>query len=178
EAGCDFQNPEGQSAGTRRPAEPAPDLQGAVDLGLALAQVRDAASRVQRHIHDHSPFAVHYPISMDDKKTHGVEATNQEYARYDQVRKEQQYHLSDATDSGDAYDEEYQIRTVDIGRFLEGNAADRRAFARELGEALRGIGFAILEGHPVDPRLYDEAVARTEEFYTSVPLEEKLRFRA
>jgi isopenicillin N synthase-like dioxygenase len=115
---------------------------------------------------------------VDDKKAHGVEAINQEYARYDQVRKEQRYHLSDATDSGDAYDEEYRIRTVDIGRFLAGDAADRRSFARDLGEALRGIGFAILEGHPVDARLYDEAAERVEEFYTSVPLEEKLRFRA
>ena len=119
-----------------------------------------------------------YPTGVDDKKNHGVEATNQEYARYDQVRKEQRYHLSDATDSSDAYDEEYRIRTVDIGRFLEGDAADRRAFARDLGEALRGIGFAILEGHPIDPQLYDEAAERIEEFYTSVPLEEKLRFRA
>jgi len=91
---------------------------------------------------------------------------------------EQQYHLSDATDSGDAYDEECRIRTVDLGRFLKGNHADRRAFARDLGEALRGIGFAVLEGHPVDPRLYDEAAERIEEFYASVPLEEKLRFRA
>jgi isopenicillin N synthase-like dioxygenase len=115
---------------------------------------------------------------MDDKKTHGVEATNQEYTSYDQVRKEQQYHLSDATDSADSYDEEYRIRTVDIGRFLEGNAADRKAFARELGEALRGIGFAILSGHPIDPRLYDEAAERIEAFYASVPLEAKLRFRA
>jgi isopenicillin N synthase-like dioxygenase len=115
---------------------------------------------------------------VDDKKTHGVEATNQEYTRYDQVRKEQQYRLSDAGDAPDAYDEQYRIRTVDIGRFLNGSAADRKTFARELGEALRGIGFAILEGHPIDPRLYDEAAERIEEFYTSVPLEEKLRFKA
>ncbi|HEV8202213.1 MAG TPA: 2-oxoglutarate and iron-dependent oxygenase domain-containing protein [Candidatus Polarisedimenticolia bacterium] len=115
---------------------------------------------------------------MDDKKTHGVEATNQEYARYDQVRKDQRYHLSDAADSGDAYDDEYRIRTVDLGRFLKGDAADRRAFARDLGEALRGIGFAILEGHGVDASLYDEAAERVEEFYAAIPLEEKLRFRA
>ena len=115
---------------------------------------------------------------MDDKKTHGVEATNREYTRYDQVRKEQQYRLSDAGDSPDAYDEEYRIRTVDIGRFLKGSADDRKVFARELGEALRGIGFAILEGHPIDPRFYDEAAERIEAFYTSVPLEEKLRFKA
>jgi len=115
---------------------------------------------------------------VDDKKTHGVDATNQEYTRYDQVRKEQQYRLSDAGDSPDAYDELYRVRTVDIGRFLKGSSADRKTFARELGEALRGIGFAILEGHPIDPRLYDEAAQRVEEFYASVPLEEKRRFKA
>jgi len=115
---------------------------------------------------------------MADKKTHGVEATSREYARYDQVRKEQNYHLSDATDAGDAYDEVTRIRTVDFGRFLHGDEAARRACARDLGEALRGIGFAVLEGHGVDPRLYDEATERVGEFYAAVPLEEKLRFRA
>ena len=31
---------------------------------------------------------------MADRKAHGLEATNQEYVRYDQVRKPQQYHLN------------------------------------------------------------------------------------
>ena len=114
----------------------------------------------------------------EDRKAHGVEASSREYARYDQVRKEQDYHLSDATDAPEAFDEETRIRTVDLGRFLQGGEADRRAFARDLHEALRGIGFAVLEGHPVDPALYAEAAGRVEEFFLSVPLEEKLRFRA
>src|SRR5262249_32320894 len=62
EAGRDFQDPERQGAGARRPAEPGPDPQGAVNLGVTLSKVRDAASRVQRHVHGHSPFAVDYPI--------------------------------------------------------------------------------------------------------------------
>ena len=115
---------------------------------------------------------------MADKKTHGVEASSREYARYDQVRKDQDYHLSDATDAREAYDESTTIETVDLGRFLHGDEESRRAFARDLGAALRGIGFAVLEGHGVDPRLYDEAAERVEEFYASVPLEEKLRYRA
>src|SRR5262245_57150540 len=50
EAGRDLENPEGQSAGTRCPAEPGPDSQGAVDAGLAQAQVGDTAPRAQRHV--------------------------------------------------------------------------------------------------------------------------------
>jgi len=113
-----------------------------------------------------------------DKKTHGVEATNQEYRRYDQVRKPQQYHLSDAADAGDAFEEEFRIRTCDMARFLRGDAGDRHAFAEELGRALQEIGFAILEGHGVAAALYAEAAERVRELFTTTPLETKLRFHA
>jgi isopenicillin N synthase-like dioxygenase len=107
----------------------------------------------------------------------GVDATNRRYARYDQVEKRQHYHLAEAG-HGEAFDEGYRIRTCDLGRFLHGGAADKLAFAHELGGALREIGFAILEGHGVDPGLYDEAEGQVAELFTSTPLEEKLRFRA
>ena len=55
---------------------------------------------------------------------------------------------------------------------------DRRAFARDLGQALREIGFAILVGHGIDPALYAEAEERVTDLFTKVPLEEKMRFRA
>jgi len=113
-----------------------------------------------------------------DKKTHGVEATNQEYRRYDQVEKPWQYHLSDAADAGNAFDETFRIRTCDMARFLRGDAGDQRAFAQELGEALAEIGFAILEGHGVAASLYAEAAGRVRELFTTTPLETKLRFRA
>src|SRR5262249_17632425 len=76
------------------------------------------------------------------------------------------------------FDEGFRVRVCDIGRFLRGDAADRRAFARELGEALREIGFAILTGHGVEPGLYEEAAERTAEVFTRPSLEEKLRYRA
>lgn len=114
---------------------------------------------------------------MADRKHDGIQATNQEFLRYEQVEKPQQYHLAEA-DHGEAFDEEYRIRTCDIGRFLRGDAADRKVFARELGDALRDIGFAILEGHGIDAALYDQAESRVVELFTSVSLEEKLRFRA
>jgi isopenicillin N synthase-like dioxygenase len=113
---------------------------------------------------------------LSDRKQAGIEATNQAYRRYDQVEKRQQYHLAEA-DHGEAFDEDFRVRSCDIGRFLRGDDADKRRFARELGEALREIGFAILEGHGVDARLYDEAEGRVAEVFAA-PLEQKLRFRA
>jgi isopenicillin N synthase-like dioxygenase len=43
---------------------------------------------------------------------------------------------------------------------------------------MQEIGFAILEGHGVDARLFVDAAGWVEEFFTGVPIEEKLRFRA
>jgi isopenicillin N synthase-like dioxygenase len=114
---------------------------------------------------------------VTDRKSQGIEATNQAFARYDQVVKKQEYHLAEGR-HGEAFDDDFRIRTCDIARFLHGGAADKAAFARELGEALREIGFAIIEGHGVDASLYEEAEARVLDLFTTVPLEEKLRFRA
>lgn len=114
---------------------------------------------------------------MADRKTQGVEATNQAYTRYDQVQKPQEYHLAEAH-HGEAFDEDYRIRTCDIARYLRGGAGGQRAFAEELGQALHEIGFAILEGHGVDPRLYEQAEEQVLEMFTRTPLEDKLRYRA
>jgi isopenicillin N synthase-like dioxygenase len=112
-----------------------------------------------------------------DRKASGVDATNQAYTRYDQVDKRQEYHLAEAA-HGEAFDEEFRIRTCDLARFLHGGEADRRAFARELGGALREIGFAILEGHGVEPAVYEEAQQAIAPVFTQTPLEVKLRYRA
>ncbi|HET9317730.1 MAG TPA: 2-oxoglutarate and iron-dependent oxygenase domain-containing protein [Vicinamibacteria bacterium] len=114
---------------------------------------------------------------MADRKAQGVDLTNREYARYDQVRKAQEYHLAEAG-HGEAFDEEYRVRACDIGRYLHGGPEDRVAFARELGQALREIGFAILTGHGVDPSLYDRAEEQVVELFTRTPLDEKMRYRA
>jgi len=114
---------------------------------------------------------------MDDRRAQGVEATNREFLRYDQVEKKQAYHLAEGRHA-EEFDEDFRIRTCDLGRFLRGGEADRALFAQELGEALHEIGFAILSGHGVDRALYDECEERTLELFTATPLEEKLRFRA
>ncbi len=113
---------------------------------------------------------------MDPKKQHGTEATNREYAHYDQVQKKQLYHL--AEHEREAFDDDFRIRTCDIGAFLHGDDAVRRLFAGELGSALAEIGFAILVGHGTDPGLYDDMEALTTELFTRFPLDEKLPFRA
>jgi len=110
-------------------------------------------------------------------KEDGVRATNQDFIRYDQVEKRQNYQLAEGVD-GEEFDDEFQIQTVDIGRFLHGNNADKRAFATQLGDALHEIGFAILTGHGVDPNLYAEAERRIESIFTDLTLDEKMRFRA
>jgi isopenicillin N synthase-like dioxygenase len=110
-------------------------------------------------------------------KEDGVRATNQDFIRYDQVEKHQNYQLAEGLDS-DQFDEDFQIRTVDIGQFLHGDEAGKRALATQLGDALHEIGFAILVGHDVDPNLYAEAERRIEEIFTTLTLDEKMRFRA
>lgn len=116
---------------------------------------------------------------MDDRKQHGVIASSVEYANYDQVNKPA-YRLAeqDAGDGAEPFDDDFVIRTCDLGRALRGDERDRARFAEELGEAMEEIGFAILEGHGVDPQLFVEAAAWVEEFFTSVSLEDKLRYRA
>lgn len=114
---------------------------------------------------------------MDDRKAQGLDATNQDFIRYDQVHKPQEYHLAEGR-HGEAFDEAYRVKTCDIGRFLRGDAGDRTAFAGELGRALEEIGFAILEGHGVDAGLYDEAEAAVTDLFTTTPLAEKMRYRA
>lgn len=110
-------------------------------------------------------------------KGHGPAASSAEFSRYDQVRKPD-YHLAEAADRKEDFDEEFAFTTCDLARYLRGDARDRDAFAQELGEAMRGIGFVILEGHGIDPRLFDEAAGWVEELFTRSSLEEKLRYRA
>src|SRR5688500_19802960 len=90
------------------------------------------------------------------KQEDGIRATNQDFIRYDQVEKRQSYHLAES-EGEDQFDDDFVIRTCDMRS---------PTFARDLGDALREIGFAILSGHGVDPALYDEAEVKVEEMFT------------
>jgi isopenicillin N synthase-like dioxygenase len=104
------------------------------------------------------------------------QALNREFEKYDQVRKAHTYRL--AEDESDEFDEEYEIATLDFGRFLNGNDAHKARFAEEFAQALGEIGFAVLTGHGVDAALYDEMHDRVLDVFTSTTLDEKMRFRA
>src|SRR3984893_17230939 len=92
---------------------------------------------------------------------------NQDYIRYEQVEKRQTYHL--AEDAREEFDDDFVVRTCDMRQ---------PTFTRDLGEALHEIGFAILEGHGIDPALYDEADKKIVELFEHLTLEQKMQFRA
>jgi isopenicillin N synthase-like dioxygenase len=106
----------------------------------------------------------------------GIRATNQDFTRYDQVEKRQSYHLAEAAD--EEFDDDFQVQTCDISGVLAGDETEKIRFAQRLGDALREIGFAIIEGHGVDPSLYEEASPRVTSIFTRCSLEQKMRFRA
>jgi isopenicillin N synthase-like dioxygenase len=104
------------------------------------------------------------------------QALNQDFSRFDQVRKAHTYRL--AEHDSDQFDEDYKIATLDLAPFLRGDARDKARFAEEFAAALREIGFAVLVGHGVDPALYDLIEEQVLDLFTSTPLDEKMCFRA
>lgn len=108
--------------------------------------------------------------------TEAEPALNLQFSRHDQVRKTHAYRL--AEHAGDSFDEAYEIATLDVARFLRGDAADKARFAADFAAALQEIGFAVLTGHGVDPALYSETHDTILDLFTATALEEKMRFRA
>lgn len=104
-------------------------------------------------------------------------ASSAEFTRYDQVDKPD-YHLAESADGPGSFDDEFELTTCDLGRYLNGDEADRAAFAEELGGAMREIGFAILVGHDIDEQLFEDANGWVAELFTGASLDEKLAFRA
>jgi isopenicillin N synthase-like dioxygenase len=115
--------------------------------------------------------------SKHDKRQRGVRASSAEFTRYDQVQKPQ-YHLTEAADGAEVFDEDFEFATCDLGRFLHGDRNDQQQFANELNAAMRDIGFAILAGHGIDEQLLQDAEGWVEQFFTTIELTDKLRFRA
>nr|NUR37904.1 isopenicillin N synthase family oxygenase [Sphingomonas sp.] len=103
-------------------------------------------------------------------------ALNRAFERYDQVRKAHTYRL--AEHDSDKFDEEYEIATLDFGRFLHGDDEDKARFAAEFADALKDIGFAVLTGHGVDVGLYDDMHDAVLDLFTTTAIEDKMRFRA
>jgi isopenicillin N synthase-like dioxygenase len=103
-------------------------------------------------------------------------ALSADFRKYDQVEKAHTYRL--AEHEGDEFDEDYEIATLDMASFLLGSEGDKARFAKDFVSALSEIGFAVLEGHGIDPALYDEVDEAVLELFEATPLEDKLRFEA
>jgi isopenicillin N synthase-like dioxygenase len=105
-----------------------------------------------------------------------IGAFNCDFEKYDQVRKAHTYRL--AEHESDAFDEAYEVATLDLSRYLGGGNREKALFAREFAAALEEIGFAVLTGHGVDQALYDEIHDGVVDLFTTTPLDHKMRFRA
>lgn len=114
---------------------------------------------------------------MESKQEKGVKAINQEFKQYEQVEKNQNYHLSEMPGE-EEFDETYEIKTSDMSLFFHGGEEGKKEFARQLGEAMHGIGFTILTGHGIDPALYDEAEKKIAEFFETTTREERMKYVA
>ena len=105
-----------------------------------------------------------------------IDSSNREFVRYDQVEKRHTYRLAESP--SDEFDDEYEIRAFDFGRWLEGSAEERAGFAAEFAAAVQEIGFSILTNHGVDAALYDRLEEEVTRLFETTPLDDKLRFRA
>lgn len=114
---------------------------------------------------------------MASAKEKGINAVNQDFRKYDQVRKDQQYHLVEK-ENLDEFDEDYEIKTCDMRLFFEGGKAGKKQFAAELGKTLEDIGFAILSGHGVDQKLYETAENEVIELFETTSVKERMRYEA
>lgn len=114
---------------------------------------------------------------MESSQEKGVKAVNQEFKRYEQVNKNQTYHLSE-TEGEEQFDEEYEIKTSDMSLYFHGGVEGKKEFARQLGEAMEGIGFTILTGHGIDAALYETAEKKIAEFFETTTREERMKYKA
>ena len=114
---------------------------------------------------------------LDKQRDAGVSTLNQAFRRYEQVRKDQAYTLSESA-ADEAFDDDFEIQTCDLELWLSGGASGKARFAQTLGGALERIGFAILTGHGIDPALYAEAERRTVELFETTTATERLPFLA
>jgi isopenicillin N synthase-like dioxygenase len=114
---------------------------------------------------------------MESNQEKGIEALNQDFKKYEQVNKNQTYHLAEK-ESEDQFDDEYKIKTCDMSLYFSGGEEGKKEFARQLGEAMEGIGFAILTGHGVDSSLYDEAEKKVAELFETTTREERMKYHA
>lgn len=114
---------------------------------------------------------------MKSAQEQGIFAVNQDFRKYDQVNKNQEYLLAEH-ENLEEFDEEYQLKTCDLRQFFDGGESGKKRFAEELGAALESIGFAILSGHGVDENLYQTAEQKTIELFEQTTVGERMKYEA
>jgi isopenicillin N synthase-like dioxygenase len=107
----------------------------------------------------------------------GIKAQNQDFSKYDQVKKDQKYQLVEDAEK-DEFDEDYVIRTCDMSLFYHGGEEGKIEFAQQLGSALEGIGFAILTGHGINPEVYENAHDKVRELFETTTVKDRMPFHA
>jgi len=114
---------------------------------------------------------------MTTPQDKGITAVNQEYMQHDQVNKEQVYQLAEGS-AEEMFDDVTEIKTCDMSLYYQGGHEGKVEFAQQIGEAMEGIGFVILEGHEVPTELYRRAHDTVCSFFETIPLEDKMRYEA
>lgn len=114
---------------------------------------------------------------MASSKDDGIHAVNQEFKKYEGVKKDQEYHLVENAEE-DEFDDDFEIQTCDMRLFSEGGEEGKKAFSDKLGKALEEIGFAVLSGHGVDTDMYTMAEKKVAEIFENTTLEERMKFEA
>ena len=69
-----------------------------------------------------------------------------------------------------------RIPTIDIGPFLAGNEVDKRNIASQFDAAARDLGFIIIRGHGIDPRLIADMHRISCRFF-DLPVAEKCKLQ-
>jgi isopenicillin N synthase-like dioxygenase len=115
-------------------------------------------------------------LNFQDAKEAGIKAINQDFSKYDQVKKDQNYHLVEDKEL-DQFDNDYEIKVCDLSQYVHGDKKSKELFVHELGSALESIGFAIITGHGVDTSLYEEAQKKIAEIFEDIPLKERLPYK-
>lgn len=112
-----------------------------------------------------------------DLQKKGIDASNQDFSEFEQVNKEQIYQLTEHH-GDETFDTDYVIPSCDMGQYFNGGEAGRQAFSQQLGDALEGIGFAILTGHGIDPDLYAACHEKVRQCFEETSLAERMVYEA
>ena len=74
---------------------------------------------------------------MNDLKQQGITASNQAFSRFEQVKKEQKYQLSEQAGL-DRYDDDYIIQSCDLKSYFEGGSEGKARFGKCMQHVLEG----------------------------------------